>query len=192
MKSIFITLLALAGLAATSCEKKTVDDKSTVCGTCFASSGATVSWTDYNSVADLHSCFNHHDSTLMRHIGDTIRLCGWVYYPDHEAGEPLYDVMIPDWSVEGGTMFLVDNEDHHFHGNYGSAFVTWPERGPYMRHDDSVWYEEHADFVEHFSEYLPKKWYVTARIEYDTDLGNGCCSNYTPRYRLIAINTIKK
>ena len=186
-KNIFPTLL-LIGLVVTGCEKKSINP----CGTCYAPINVAVSWTDYNSVMDLHAFFNHHDSTLMQYVGDTIRFCGWVYYPDEGEHEPIYDIMIPDWSVEAGTMFLVDNEDHHFHGNYGSAFVTWPVWRPNMTREDSIWYDEHADFAESFSDYLSKKWFVTARIEYNTDLGMGCCSNYAPRYRLLEIDTIKR
>ena len=185
MKKIVFILGALIGLMAVGCDNKE-------CDTCYAASGATVSWTDYNSVSDLHEFFNGHDSTLMQHVGDTIRFCGWVYYPDIESGEPTYAVMIPDWTVEVGTMFLVDNEDHHFHGNYGSAYVTWPRKGQYMTHEDSVWYENHVSFVEQFEELLPKKWYVTARIEYVHDLGLGCCGNYAPRYRINELDTINK
>lgn len=190
MKKCFLTILAIVGFVATSCEKKTNDERIQGCETCYAPSDASISWTDYNSVMEMHTFFNHHDSTLMHHLGDTIRFCGWVYYPDEDEHEPLYNVMIPDWSIEGGTMFLVDSEDHHFHGNYGAACVRWPTTSSYMTHEDSVWYDEHSDFVEHFSDYLLKKWYVTACIEYDVDLGYGCCSNYAPKYRLIKLDTI--
>lgn len=194
-----LTLIFAACLAAIGCKKDNkcklpygsdgaaLPDECFDCQ-CFAPSDAKLSWTDYNSVSEMHASFNNHDSTLMQHAGDTIRLCGWVYYPgDHE---PLYAVMIPDWSVEAGTMFLVDNEDHHFHGNYGFAIIKWPKINSYMTPADSLWYNEHADFVEHFSDYLLKKWYVTARIEYTNSLLYGCCSNFEPRYKLVAIDTI--
>ena len=190
MKKIYFTLLYMLFVAlytvllAAGCEKKQED-----CG-CYAPSGTEVSWSEYNNVEALHAYFDHHDSTLLQHIGDTIRLCGWAYYPDNEAGEPRYAVQIPDWSPYGGTMFLVDNEDHHCHNGH-IAYVRWPQQ-QHMLPEDSAWYEEHAGFVDHFAEYLPKKWYVTARIECIDGIFASPCDNYEPRYRLIALDTIKK
>lgn len=192
MKRIVFIIIVLIGLGTVGCEKKIVGDECPGCTTCFAPTNASVSWTEYNKTAELWAYFNNHDSTLMQHIGDTILLCGWVYYPDHEAGEPTFDIMIPDWSVEAGVIYLVDNEDHHYHGIYRNAVVVWPAIGPYMTHEDSVWYEEHMDFREHFPEFLLKKWYITARIEIGTNLGLGECSNYAPKYKIIEMDTLKK
>lgn len=91
-----VALITVLGMVA-SCDKPV---------TCkyepFAPAGAEISWTDYNSVTDLITYFRGHDSTLLRHVGDTIKAYGyyrWVNFGGRLGSIPLF-MTTPDYSSE--------------------------------------------------------------------------------------------
>lgn len=93
-------------------------DKSVTCKyEPFAPAGAEISWTGYNSVSDLINYFHGHDSTLLQHDKDTIRVYGyfrWIHLDDYN-GEVPFIMSSPNYSSgtaiplsfpSGGTIHL--------------------------------------------------------------------------------------
>lgn len=141
-------------------------------------SAAAISWTGYNPPTALHNYFGCNAEGIKKHLGDTVRLWGWVYYPDHGIGEPDPDPLNDsNWSAYTGFIYLVSNEDHH--GWEESVYLTW----------DQAWRETHPDFCQSFEEYLDKKWYVVATLDCFKS-GIQCCPLF-PLYKVISIDTIK-
>lgn len=148
----------------------------------YAPAGVSVSWTDYNTPSELTNYFACHRATLTEHLNDTIKLAGWVYFCDHESGNPDFG----EWDINRGWLLLVDdrdNPDYHHH-----AWVKWTKDFEYFSPEDSIWLAAHPNFRDHFNEYLQKKWYVVAVVN-EKILYSGCC-DHNPQYKIVDIDTI--
>ena len=130
---------------------------------------ADVSWTEYNSIERLNTFYCNKDA-LERHKGDTIRFYGWVYIRDTNSSDPDFG----DWTADRNYIHLVPIQNHYAQ----SIILKW----------DSLWLAHHSDFCSHFDEYLDKKWYVTATIDYDF-FGTRCCSTF-PIFWAVSIDSI--
>lgn len=187
MKIKLLSTIILTSLVFIGCDKSKIE----YCNGCndidceeYAPVGVSVSWIGYNNPSELTDYFACHRATLTEHLGDTIRLAGWVYYPDE--GEPNY-IYQEDWNVDRGWILLVDNEDHHGYNQH--AYVKWKEWPNYTTAADSAWLEANATFRDHFNEYLQKKWYVVAEVNEVILNGAGCC-DHDPQFKIIYIDTI--
>lgn len=67
MKTKLIISIALMCLICTGCKKHEC---------------AELSWTDYNSVEDVHCNFKYYADEYMTHKGDTLKVYGWLYESD--------------------------------------------------------------------------------------------------------------
>lgn len=182
MKKILFITIFVSCILNIGCTKITSDPG--LCNGCpsgepceeYAPKGVTVSWTDFNSVANLQNYFVCHRATLKEHLGDTVRLVGWVYFKDPSSDEPDFG----EWSLERGEIFLVDDENHRGHNKI--AYLEWDV-------EDSIWMESLSSLREHFDDFLMKKWYVVAKVGVAMLPGTGCC-DHDPRYWIIDIDTI--
>lgn len=176
-----IILLAIAMsivMFLTGCKRQEIEP------VCFhwAPEGCTISSTEYNSPLEIRNYFFNHDSTMLAHDGDTIKIWGWVYY--HGSGEPVLwpfetDPLREAWSPEAGYIVLVGNEDHH--GWLQSIKVYW---------DNTDFLQTHPGFSQNFDSYLPKKWYVTARQKCTYNPVPTPCETIGANLYVIAIDTI--
>ena len=176
-----IALIAIAMFIVmflTGCKRQEIEP------VCFpwAPESCTISCTEYNSPSEFRKYFNEHDSTMMAHDGDTIKIWGWVYY--HGSGEPIpwpYETnpLREAWSPQAGYILLVENEDHH---GYEQAIpITW---------DTSAFLQTHPEFSQNFDSYLQRKWYVTVRMECTNLKIPTPCSKIGCYLRVITIDTI--
>lgn len=81
-RKIISTLFIVCAIMLTAC-------KESVCGECIdvAPEGTEISWTEYNSVAEVCKYFDCHRKTIEEHIGDTFKVSGYFFQP----GEKLVD-----------------------------------------------------------------------------------------------------
>lgn len=75
MKKAAVVTVLVAGLTLFGCG--TEKQKG-----CSSYSDATISWNDYNTVDDMIRYFQCQPDTILRHIGDTIKVKGWLYLED--------------------------------------------------------------------------------------------------------------
>ena len=69
-----ITITVLCALCA-GCKKYECDE---------------LSWTDYNSVEDVHCNFKYFEEENKVHIGDTLKVFGWLWLPNEWPDNYLY------------------------------------------------------------------------------------------------------
>lgn len=67
----------------------------------YAPEGTTISWTEYNNPEDVSKYFECHKQTIREHEGDTVRVCGWILWPEYTeyyggraelAEEPFFEL----------------------------------------------------------------------------------------------------
>ena len=182
--SILLSVVVLSGILFLACKPVTKDDPF-ACNVevdPWASESSTFSWTDYNSLSEVHDYFVGHDSTIIIHVGDTLKFWGWVYF--HGPGEPVYwPGPDPDhdlWTADTKFIHLVESEDHHDHheGNK-HAVVCWSD----------AFLQENPWFTVEFDSLLQKKWYVTAVLEEEAEVLSPCY-RYVPKYVMVALDTL--
>ena len=71
MKTKVIILIALLSIICTGCKKHECDK---------------LSWTDYNTVEDVHCNFKYFVDENKAHIGDTLKVYGWLYMIEDSKG----------------------------------------------------------------------------------------------------------
>lgn len=161
------------------------DEKITPCGceniVYWASDTCSFSWSEYNSLKQVTDYFNHHDSTIITHVRDTLKFWGWVYF--HGPGEPIYypSVHLEEaWTPDAKLIHLVGNEDHHEHrGLNGNIVIEWT----------NSFLQENPWFTQNFDSLLMKKWYVTAILEEKAEVVLPC-HWYDPKYIMVRLDTL--
>ena len=178
--SIINIIVAVSVIILTGCKKPIEEEVNPMCEY-WAPEDCTFSLDKYNSPAELCDYFMEHDSTIQAHVGDTLKIWGWVYY--HGSGEPIpipyeTDPLREAWSSEAKKIYLVGNEDHH--GWYEAIQLVWTDS----------FLHNNPDFMQSFDTYLAKKWYVSATLSYWEMLIP--CSMYSPIFNIVSIDTIPK
>lgn len=132
----------------------------------YAPADVSISWTDYNSVADVVGYFHCHKKTAERHEGDTLKVKGFV----------CKDYPYPNWWMSS----------HNIEPGYFNQIML---AGSSTRQgsDNSlllpiVFSEDFAEqFRQNMEEYLEKEWFVTGQV-HSGESGFGpisCCSYMT-------------
>ena len=181
---ILLSVVILSGILFLECKPVTTDDPF-ACNRevdPWAPESSTFSWTDYNSIMEVKDYFVGHDSTIITHVGDTLKFCGWLYF--HGPGEPVYwPGSAPDhdlWTVDTKFIHLVESEDNHDHcENNKHIIVDWSD----------AFLQENPWFTVEFDSLLQKKWYVTAVLEEQAEVLSPCYS-YVPKYVMVALDTL--
>ena len=178
----FLSFALLSVLLATGCQREDSINPVPCDVDPWAPESCTFAWDKYNSLQEVHDYFYHHDSTIITHVGDTLKFWGWVYF--HGPGEPVYwpyamDPIREAWTADAGIIYLVGNEDHHeHHGLNGLAILRW----------DDIFLQENKWFVEEFDSLLQKKWYVTATLQEEAEVFFPCLM-YSPKFIMTALDT---
>ncbi len=181
---ILLSVVVLSDILFLECKPVTKDDPF-VCNIevdPWAPESSTFSWTEYNTLSEVHDYFVGHDSTIITHVGDTLKFWGWVYF--HGPGEPVYwPGTDPDhdlWTADTKFIHLVENEDHHdHHENNKHAIVDWSD----------AFLQENPWFAVEFDSLMQKKWYVTAVLEEQAEVLSPCYS-YNSKYVMVALDTL--
>lgn len=137
----------------------------------YATDAPDLSNTDYNTVTDAVKNYTCHRKSLKEHIGDTLRLTGWLYWGNagtHEWSPEYMTGMI------NGSIYLTDREDHL--GQHQIITVTLNS-------------ELKEKFRENYDELLVRKWYVSGILRAD-DLHTGGCCSYNPSLEAFDFDTI--
>lgn len=149
----------------------------------WASDTCSFSFSKYNSTKQVKDYFCLHDSTIVKHSGDTLRFWGWVYYPSHD--EPFIPEIPnqrePNYRPDACRISLVTHKDYPGYSRQSEILdVDW-RNSSFLK--DNPW------FSEEFDSLLNKKWYVTATVfaQYDGILN---CYTYYPEFTMIALDTI--
>ncbi len=179
---------AIMSLFFPGCNKPNVPDCSINCDY-WAPEDCTFSKDKFNTPAELRDYFDNHDSTRLKHDGDTLKICGWVYYHDHAAREPY---MCPvdegnppreKWTAENGFIFLVGNENHH--GWNEAVRISW------NYNNSSSFLQDYPEFVNNFDSLLQKKWYVSVQVQcFPEYITPGPCSKIGMIYHVLEIDTL--
>lgn len=167
-------------------------EKITPCGcedvVYWAPDTCSFSWSEYNSTVQVKNYFCHHDSTLATHNGDTLRLCGWVYFPCHDEPVLTPNRFSPlgylehDYGPDVPIIHLVTHKDYPGYSRQSEILdVQWGS--PFL--NENPWFRQDFDSL------LYRKWYVTATV-YAGHLyfPNYTCDKYTPTFTMIALDTI--
>ena len=77
--SIINIIVAVSVITLTGCKKPIEEEINPMCEY-WAPEDCTFSLDKYNSPAELCDYFMEHDSTIQAHVGDTLKIWGWVYY----------------------------------------------------------------------------------------------------------------
>lgn len=167
MKARFLILLLPLVWTLAGCG----DTKETACQE-YAPADAHISLTDYNTVNDVYNYFDCHDSTLKAHIGDTLKLEGWVYWGDPQE-EYYLPYIFEDSDELPGRIVLTDNENHY--GSINDVKMTLHFLSP---PDDYEYFSR--KFMQDRERYLHKKLYVTGKLVADKGsypfIPPKCCS----------------
>lgn len=175
------SLLAIATVLAMTLSGCKQQDIKPICFP-WASESCTFSLSKYNSPLEIREYFTDHDSTKKAHDGDTIKICGWVYF--NGPGETVLwpfetDPLREAWFPEAGFIVLVGNEDHH--GYDQSIRIDW---------NNTTFLQDNPGFSENFDNYLQKKWYVTAKMKCVDAIDPPLCNNLGYKLYVITIDTI--
>ena len=116
-----------------------------ICTGCKKHECAELSWTDYNTVEDVHCNFKYFKDEYMAHKGDTLKVYGWLFDRTSE-NSPQYQI-------------LTNRKDIQFSYNWSllftNPFVSLTLQMPY----DSIMPEKPYDNLL----------YVTGIIDYYDD-----------------------
>lgn len=177
---IILMLIVIASFMVMGCKEdkcKFLEDVDGVvlpdeCYDCelHASESATLSDTGYNTVNEVRNRYTCHRETLKEHVGDTLRLTGWIYW----GGAP--NEWIPDYMFGeiGKYIYLTDREDH-LDGNR----LIMVELSPRLR----------TTFQERYDELVGEKWYIIGILRgVDHHIG-GCCS-FEPFLKALELDSI--
>ena len=167
MKTKF--LIFLLPLLAAGCK-----EKETACAE-YAPADAAISWTDYNSVSDVVKYFRCHRKTAEQHLGDTLKIKGWVCFGLPREWGPNY--MYGHWTNQA---YLTSNPSHYEPMDGDVFYVDLPERlGSYFEQNAEIFFE--------------KECYVTGILD-GGEIGIGapnCCS-YDIFVRALYFDTLNK
>ncbi len=124
----------------------------------YAPESATLSDTEYNTVTAVRNRYLCHRETLKEHIGDTLKLAGWIYCGGASTGE-----WMPDYTMGhvSSWLYLTDREDH---------------LGGHQTFSIQLNSELKERFHEQYDELLEKKLYVTGILMTNDRHTGGCCS----------------
>lgn len=149
----------------------------------WASDTCSFSFSEYNSTKQVRDYFSLHDSTVVKHSGDTVKFWGWVYYPNHD--EPFIpeipDQREPNYRPDAEKIVLATHKDYPGYSRQSELLdVNWRY---------SSFTKENPWFNEEFDSLLNKKWYVTAIVVASRIYFPGCYSYY-PEFNMIALDTV--
>jgi hypothetical protein len=100
MKTRLIIPAALLILMCTGCKKE--------------QECAPLSWTDYNWVEDVHCNFTHNVYESLTHLGDTLKVFGWLFENDFPNSNTRYLISRKDMQFTyAGRMFYYPWVEFH-------------------------------------------------------------------------------
>ena len=178
---IFLIAAVLSFFFLSGCK----GEKITPCG-CeniqhWAPDTSSFSWSEYNSLKQVIDYFSYHDSTIITHVGDTLKFWGWVYF--NGPGEPVYypnEGFHEAWTPDTRYIHFVGNEDHHeHHGLNGHVVIHWTD----------TFLQNNPWFIQDFDSLLMKTWYVTAILRDGSEVVLPC-HMYSPKYIMIGLDTL--
>lgn len=132
----------------------------------YAPEGTTISWTEYNKPEDVSKYFDCHKKTIREHEGDTVRVCGWIQWPEYSE------------YFEGGRAEVIDEP----------VFVLSSSSDPDYDHASKVT-SILRGLITIPEEFWHKKLYVKGTVMEDYFEDLGCCS-YSYMLRATYIDTI--
>ena len=138
----------------------------------YAPASAILSDTGYNTVTAVRNRYLCHRETLKEHIGDTLKLAGWLYWGDNELGEWVPNYMSGNIK---GTIYLTDREDHL--GANQSILVFLGS-------------EPRELFIENYDKMIELKWEITGILRgYENDNVADICCSWEPMLELISFDS---
>lgn len=101
------------------------------CTGCKKHECAELSWTDYNTVEDVHCNFKYKLEECKAHIGDTLRVYGWLF-------DSMQQKMLKSEKTIRGYQYLTNRKDIQFSNNM-ALLSTNPHVIVYIDlHDESL------------------------------------------------------
>lgn len=130
----------------------------------YPDESVSISWNDYNTCAALNNYFRCHRKALEEHMGDTMRLAGWLDLSEPCSANYAHRDYFLLWAV------ITDDESHHPEDSYGI----------YVESDEET----------DFSCFKDKKLYITGALRMFDSYTGDCCA-VSPILKILTIDTLK-
>lgn len=157
MKSNILTLIILSACVATLATSCKDQEKESVCKEISPFASFEISWDDYNTVDEFRRYFDCHDSTILIHDYDTVRIKGYLVYLqgigcflrdsliDTDTNSWLYvgsiwDVTIDTSKMSYGSYIFLNGYEPRLYPYFHKQCCDWGYTLKY--NDNSLYYEK--------------------------------------------------